>query len=70
MDSSVSVLNTSLSLNWWIRYLDFLGKGGQGVCLRDIFGIWKWVTEKHGSFGEIVDNGCQREEGGKIGNRR
>ena len=70
MDPSASVLKTFLNLNWWITYLDLIAKGCQGVCLWDILGIWKLVTGKHGSTGEIKDNGCHGSEGGKIGNRR
>ena len=53
MDSSVPVLNSFLNLNWWTMYLDFIAKGCQGLCLWDIFGIWKLVIGKHGSIGEI-----------------
>ena len=69
MDSSVSVLISFLNLNWWTTYLDFIRKGCQGLCLWDIFGIWKSVIGKHGSFGERKDNGCHGGEAGKTGNR-
>ena len=70
MDSSVSVLNSSLNLNYRTSHLYFIAKGCQGCCLRDIFGIWKLEIWKYGTFDEIKDNGGHGEEGGKIGNRR
>ena len=70
IDSNVSVLNSSLNLNWFTTYLEFIAKGCQGVCLRKCFGIGSSKIGEHGSFGEIKDNGVHREEGGKIENRR
>ena len=70
MDSSVSFLNSSLNLNWSSGYLDLIAKGCQGVCLWDILGIWKSDIGKHGSFGEIKDNGGHGEECGKTRLRR
>ena len=53
MDSSVSVFNFLVNLNWWTTYLDFMAKDCQGWCFRDTFGIWKLKIGKDGSFGEM-----------------
>ena len=55
---------------WWTAYSDFIAKGCQGMCLWDIFGNWKLETGKHGTFGEINDNGRHKKEGRKTGIRR
>ena len=65
----MSPSSTQAHLNWWTTYLDFIAKGYQGSCLRDICRIRKLAQEfgKHGSFGEIKDDGGHGEEDGKLG---
>ena len=68
MDSSVSVLNSSLNLNSLTTYLDFIAKGCQVVGWREMslnLEIGNWEALK---IDDIKDNLGPGEEGGKIRN--
>ena len=51
------VLMVSSPFEFVDDYLDFIVSGCHWVCPRDMFGIWKRELGRHGSFGDIKDNG-------------